>query len=56
MTIKIIGALLLVGFFFVLSKVGMGMVGKENPLSKAFPIGSTVLVSFLLGLMFLGEP
>lgn len=53
MTIKIIGALLLVGFFFMLSKVGMAMVGKENPLSKAFPIGSTVIVSFILGLMFL---
>ncbi len=37
MTIKIIGALLLVGFFFMLSKVGMAMVGKENPLAKAFP-------------------
>lgn len=53
MTIKIIGALLLVGFFFMLSKVGMAMVGKENPLAKAFPIGSTVIVSFILGLMFL---
>lgn len=55
MTVKIIGALLLIGFFFVLSKVGVGMVGRDNPLSKAFPIGSTVIVGFILGLMFLGE-
>jgi len=55
MIIKIIGALVLIGFFFVLSKVGMAMVGKENPLSKVFPIGSTLIVSFILGLMFLGE-
>ncbi len=55
MIAKIIGALLLIAFFFVLSKVGIGMMGKDNPLSKAFPIGSTVLVAFFLGLMFLGE-
>ena len=53
MVMKIIGALLLIGFFYVLSKMSVELVGKENPLAKAFPIGSTVLVSFLLGLMFI---
>jgi|GEM_PF-3932887 len=52
MLIKIIGALLLVGFFFILSKAGAQMIGKENPLSKAFPIGSSVLAAFFLGLIF----
>ena len=56
MTIKIIGALVLIGFFYILSKAAVGMVGEKNPLSKAFPIGSAIIVSFILGLMFLGKP
>jgi VIT1/CCC1 family predicted Fe2+/Mn2+ transporter len=52
---KIIGALLLVAFFFILSKAASGMLGKDYPLSKVFPIGSSLLVAFLLGLMFIGE-
>ena len=55
MIAKIIGTLLIIGFFFVLTKVASGMLGKEHPLSKVFPIGSGVLVAFFLGLMFLGE-
>ncbi len=53
MITKIIGALLLIGFFFILTKVASGMLGKDHPLSKAFPIGSGILVAFFLGLMFL---
>lgn len=53
MEIKIIAALLLIGFFYLLSKAAIAIVGKDNSLSKAFPIGSTVLVTFLVGLMFL---
>ncbi len=52
MTIKIIGALLLIGFFYILSKAGENMIGKDNPLAKVFPIGSSILVIFFLGLMF----
>lgn len=52
MTVKIIGALLLIGFFFMLSKAGAKMIGKDNPLAKAFPIGSSILVAFFLGLIF----
>lgn len=55
MVAEIIGAVLLIGFFFIMSKVGMEMLGKEHPLAKVFPIGSSFLVAFLLGLMFLGE-
>ena len=55
MLAEIIGAVLIIAFFFILSKVGMGMLGKEHPLAKVFPIGSGVLVAFFLGLMFLGE-
>ena len=55
MLTKIIAAVVIIAFFFMLTKAGMGMVGKENPLSKAFPIGSSVIVAFLLGLMFIGE-
>lgn len=53
MITKIIGALLLIGFFYMLTRVAAGMLGKEHPLSKVFPIGSSVLVAFFLGLMFL---
>ncbi|XPV68082.1 MAG: hypothetical protein ACNI25_12315 [Halarcobacter sp.] len=52
MLIKIIGAICLVGFFYLLSKVSVSLVGKDNPLAKAFPIGSTLLVLFFLGLIF----
>lgn len=55
MTSKIIGTFLIVGFFYVLSQVSSGMLGKDHPLSKVFPIGSGILVAFFLGLMFLGE-
>jgi len=55
MIAEIIGALLLIGFFFLISKVGSEMLGKDHPLSKVFPIGSGLLVAFFLGLMFLGE-
>ena len=55
MTLKIVAVLLLVGFFFLLSKAGAKMIGEENPLAKAFPIGATILVAFLLGLMFFSE-
>ncbi len=55
MTIKIIGALLLIGFFYILSKAGANMIGKDNPLSKIFPIGSSILVVFFLSLMFVGQ-
>lgn len=55
MLVKIIAAVVLILFFFILSRAGMKMIGEENSLAKFFPIGSTVLVSFILGLMFLGE-
>ena len=53
MTTKIIAALFLVAFFFILTKVASGMLGKDHALSKVFPIGSAILVTFFLGLMFL---
>ncbi len=53
MITKIIGAVLLIAFFFVLTKVASGMLGKDHALSKVFPIGSTVLVLFFLSLIFL---
>lgn len=55
MLTEIIGALLIIGFFYMMTKVCMGMLGKEHPLAKIFPIGSSVLVAFFLGLMFIGE-
>lgn len=55
MTVKIIVASLLIGLLFVLGKVAIGMLGKNHPMAKVFPIGSSVLVAFILGLMFLGE-
>lgn len=55
MVAEIIGAVLLIGFFFIMTKVCMGMLGKEHPLAKVFPLGSSVLVAFFLGLMFIGE-
>ena len=54
MITKINAALLIIGFFFMLTKVASGMLGKEHPLSKVFPIGSSILVAFFIGLMFLG--
>ena len=53
MIAKIVGALFLIGFFFILTKVASGMLGKDHALSKVFPIGSTVLVLFFLSLIFL---
>lgn len=55
MVAEIIGAVLLIGFFVIMTKACMGMLGKEHPLAKIFPIGSSVLVAFFLGLMFIGE-
>lgn len=55
MTAQIIAAVLLIGFFFILSKAAMGMLGKDHPLAKVFPLGSSFLVAFFLGLMFIGE-
>lgn len=52
MITKIIGALLIIGFFFISSKVAISLVGENNPLSKAFPIGSGALVFIILWVMF----
>lgn len=53
MTAKIIGALILIVIFYVFTKAATGMLGKEHALSKVFPIGSGVLVVFLLSLIFI---
>lgn len=52
MLIKIIGALLIIGFFLLLNKVGSELLEKGNLLSKFFPIGSTILAGFLISLIF----
>lgn len=54
MIVKIIGALVIIGFFLVLNKAGSAFLEKGNLLSKLFPIGSALLGAFLIGLIFLG--
>ena len=54
MMIKIIGSLLIVGFFLLLNKVGVGLLGKDNLNYKFFPIASTLMALFLIGLIFFG--
>ena len=54
MLVKIIGSLLIIGFFILLGIVGRGMLGKENSLGKVFPIYSILLGSFLIYLIFFG--
>lgn len=54
MIAKIIGSLIIVGFFLLLNKVGSAFLEKGNLLSKFFPIGSTLLGAFLIGLIFFG--
>lgn len=52
MLTEIIASILIVGFFFFMFKVGQGFVGRENPLSKVFAVGSIALSAFLVGLIF----
>jgi uncharacterized integral membrane protein len=54
MLVKIIGALLIVAFFVFINKVGSALLDSNNETSKLFPIGSTLLGTFLVGLIFLG--
>lgn len=54
MIIKIIGALVIIGFFVLLNKVGSAFLEKGNLLSKFFPIGSTILALFFISLIFFG--
>ena len=54
MLAQIIGSLIIIGVVFLFYKVGSGFIEKDNMLGKFFPIGSSVLAIFLIGLIFLG--
>ncbi len=53
MIIKIIASIIIVFVFYIFYKAGTGLLEKDNLLSRLFPIGSVVLASFLISLIFL---
>ena len=54
MLVKIVGSLIIIGFFFLLGIVGRGLLGKNHSLGKLFPIYSVILGTFLIFLIFFG--
>ena len=54
MVVKIIGSLLIIGFFLLLNKVGVALLEGDNFLHKLFPIASTLMTIFLIALIFFG--
>ncbi|MBU1958297.1 hypothetical protein KJ680_07830 [bacterium] len=54
MIVKIIGSLLIIGFFLLLNKVGAALLERDNLLYRFFPIASTLMALFLIGLIFFG--
>lgn len=54
MVVKIIASLLIIAFFWLFYKAGDAFLEKGNLLSMIFPIASTLMAGFLIGLMFLG--
>jgi len=52
MVIKIISALVIIGFFLLLNKIGSVFLEKEGLVAKLFPIGSTILTLFFISLIF----
>jgi hypothetical protein len=51
---QIIGSLIILVVVYIFYKAGSGFIEKENLLGKFFPIGSGILATFLIGLIFLG--
>lgn len=54
MVVKIIGSLVIIGFFWLFYKAGDAFLEKGNLLFKIFPIGSSLMAMFLIGLIFFG--
>ena len=55
MIAKIIGSLLIIGFFLILNQVRKGLLadlGDSDKLSKAFAIGSFAICTFFIFLIF----
>ena len=54
MLAQIIGSLIILLIVFLFYKVGSGFIEKDNLLGKFFPIGSSLMAVFLIGLIFFG--
>lgn len=54
MLAQIIGSIVILIVVFIFYKAGSGFIEKDNLLGKFFPIGSGVLATFLIGLIFFG--
>jgi len=51
---QIIGSIIIILVVFLFYKAGSGFIDKDNLLGKFFPIGSTLMATFLIGLIFFG--
>ena len=54
MLIKIVASGVIIIFFLILNVVGKGLLEPNNLLSKVFPLASTILALFFIGLLFFG--
>lgn len=55
MILKIIGAILLIAFFVMMTRISQIIVGEDKSISRIFPIASSIMVALGLGMMFLGD-